>query len=247
MIRQSGFPGNRKKWLSGLTDCPWSCARYASRTIPMHSSRWARMMSNTVLPLMIDSSKCMASPLSYSRLEPGRPRGIEDRVEVRHAAVRAQEQHGGVLVRRDPRRIPLDRREHCAAGPAHEQSVGREEFPARLNGLPLGYQDNVVDLGMRQQLRDDARSNAGNMAFARCPTEDGRALGIDGDDPNVGIVLFEPTRHSGDRSRGAETDEDIIKRVKIGADLGRCELVVRLHGVRISVLVRPVGVRNGGT
>src|SRR5207249_3493679 len=98
----------------------------------------------------------------------------------------------------------------------------------RLNGLPLGYQDNVVNFGMRQQLRDDARSNAGNMAFARRPTEDGGAFGIDGDDPNVGIVLFEPTRHSSDRSRRADADEDIIKRVKIGADLSRRELVVRL-------------------
>src|SRR5437879_10619881 len=179
----------------------------------MQSARWARTMSNTLLPLMIESSNCIA-PLR----QPGRPGGIEDRVEVGRAAVRAQEQHGGVLVRRYPRRILLDRRERCAAGPAHEQSVAREEFLARFNGLPLGYQDNVVDFGMRQQLRDDARSNAGNMAFARYPTEDGGAFRIDGDDPNVGIVLFESTRHSGDRSRRADADEDIIKRVK---EIGR--------------------------
>src|SRR5204862_1180793 len=97
--------------------------------------------------------------------------------------------------------------------------------------------------GMRQQRREDARSNAGNMAFARRPTEDGGTFGIDGDDPNVGIVLFEPARHSGDRSRRADAHEDIIKRVKTGADLSRRELVVRLYGVRISVLVLPVGVR----
>src|SRR5947207_14144460 len=132
----------------------------------MHSSRWARMTSKTVLPLMIDSSKCMAS-----LFEPGCPRGIEDRVEVGRAVVRAQEQHGGVLVRRHLRRIPLDGRERCAAGPAHEQSVAREELLACLNGLQLGYQDNVVDFGVRQHLRDDARSNAGNMAFAWCPAE----------------------------------------------------------------------------
>src|SRR6266478_4437991 len=106
----------------------------------MHSLRWARTMSNTLLPLMIDSSKCMAY---RSLLEPGRPRGIEDRVQVGRAAVRAQEQHGGVLVRRHSRRIPLDRRERCAAGPTHEQSVAREEFPASLHGLPLGYPDYV--------------------------------------------------------------------------------------------------------
>src|SRR5258706_16342131 len=105
--------------------------------------------------------------------------------------------------------------------------MAREEFLARLNGLPLGYPDNVVDFGIRQQLRDDARSNAGNMAFARRPAEDGGAFGIDGDDTNVGIALFEPARHSGDRSRRADTDEDIIKGVKIGADLTRGELVVR--------------------
>src|ERR1044071_4347115 len=119
--------------------------------IPMHSSRWARMMSNTVLPLMIDSSKCMAS-----LFEPRCPGGIEDRVEVGRAAVRAQEQHGGVRVRRHLRRIPLDRRERGAAGPAHEQSVAHEEFPACLNGFPLGYPDLVVDFGVRQQRRDDA-------------------------------------------------------------------------------------------
>src|SRR6266704_855602 len=181
MILQSGLSGNRRKLLSGLTDFPSACARYAFRTTSMHSARWARTMSNTLLPLMIDSSKCIA-PL----LKPGRPGGIEDRVEVGRAAVRAQEQHGGLLVRRHPRRIPLDRRERCAAGAAHEESVAREEFPARCNGLSLGYQDNVIDFGMRQQLRDDARSNTGNMAFARCPTEDGGAFGIDGDDPNVG-------------------------------------------------------------
>src|SRR5207248_7135540 len=91
------------------------------------------------------------------------------------------------------------------------------------------------------------RSNAGNIALAWRPTEDGGALRIDGDDPNVGIMLFEPTRHSGDRSRRADGDEDIIKRGKIGADLSPRELVVRLYCVRVSVLVRPVGVRNGGT
>src|SRR5258706_16457647 len=125
--------------------------------------------------------------------------------------------------------------------------MAREEFLARLNGLPLGYPDNVVDFGARQQRRDDARSNAGNMAFARCPTEDGGAFGIDGDDTNVGIALFEPARHSGGRSRRADADEDIIKRVEIGADLSPRKLVGRLYGVQISVLVRPVGVRNGGT
>src|SRR5260370_3144248 len=112
----------------------------------MQSARWARTMSNTVLPLMIESSNCMAT-----LLKPGRPGGIENRVEVGRAAVRAQEQHGGVLVRRHPRRIPLDRRTRCAPAPAHEQSVAREEIPARLNRLPLGYQDNFVGVGMRQQ------------------------------------------------------------------------------------------------
>src|SRR5256712_3325333 len=180
----------------------------------MHSLRWVRTMSNTVLPLMIDSSKCMASRSATRAWSP-----TWDRRPCRGRACRGPRTGTArwVLVRRHPRRIPLDRRERCAAGPAHEQSVGREEFPARLNGLPLGDHDNVVNLGMRQQLRDDARPNAGNMAFARCPTEDGRAFGIDGDDPNVGIVLFEPTRHSGNRSRRADADEDILKRVKIGA------------------------------
>src|ERR1041385_4499331 len=84
------------------------------------------------------------------------------------------------------------------------------------------------------------------MTFARRRAEDGGAFGINGDDPNVGIALFEAARYSGDRSRCADADERIIKRVEIGADLSPRELVVRLHGVRIFVLVRPVGVRNSG-
>src|SRR5258708_39372808 len=146
MIRQSGFSGNCKNWLSGLTDFPSACARYASRTMRIHSARLARMMSDTILPVMIERSNCIAT-LRYSN--PGRPGGIEDRVEVRRAAVRAQEQHGGGLIRRHPRRISLDRRERSAAGPTHQQSVGSAEFKARVNGLPLRYQDNVVNLGLR--------------------------------------------------------------------------------------------------
>src|SRR2546427_740561 len=113
----------------------------------MHSARWARTMSKTVLPLMMDKSKCMA-PVAPTRVSPSRW---------------------------DPR-------------------------PYR-----------------------------------------GRAC------RTVGIVLFERTRLAGVASRRADADEDIIKRVKVGADLSRRELVVRLYGVQISVLVRPVGVRNGGT
>src|SRR5437867_11703733 len=124
--------------------------------------------------------------------------------------------------------------------------MDREEFPARLNGLALGNQYDVVDLGMRQQRWDDARPDARNMTFAGRPAEDDGTFRIDGDDPNVRIALLEAARHPGDRSPGADADEDIIERVEIGADLARRELVVRLHGVQISVLVRPVRVRNGG-
>src|SRR3989449_8371010 len=210
----------------------------------MHAARRARMMSNTALPLMIDSSKCMVpAPL----IEPGRPHGIEHRVEVGRPGIGAQEQGSGVLGRGYRRPIPLDRRERRTAGAAHEQSMGGQEFLTRLNGLALGYQDDVVNLGMRQQLRDDARSDAWNMAFAGCSAEYDGSFGIDGDDPNVGIVLLESTRYSGDRSGRADAEEDIIKRVEIGADLSRRQLVVRRHGVRVSVLVRPVGVRNRGT
>jgi len=35
---------------------------------------------------------------------------------------------------------PLDGRERRATGAAHKQSVCREEFLARFNGLALGYQ-----------------------------------------------------------------------------------------------------------
>src|SRR5262249_19763658 len=120
----------------------------------------------------------------HGLLEPPRPRRIEHCVEVWRTAVGAHEHYRGALGQRHPRRISLDRRERRPAGAAHEQSVGREEFPARLNGLLLGYQDNVVNQGMRQQRRDDARPNAGNMTFAGFPTEDDGAFGIDRNDSN---------------------------------------------------------------
>src|SRR5437899_10777098 len=85
------------------------------------------------------------------------------------------------------------------------------------------------------------------MALARRTTEDDRAFSIDADHPNVAVVLLEPARHSGDRSRGADADEDVVQRLEIGADLSRREFVVRLDGVRIVILVRPVSVRNGVT
>src|SRR5262245_53109962 len=143
----------------------------------MHSLRWAWTMSKTVFPLMMDRSKFMASPLC-DPIESGRPYGIEYCVEVGCTSVWTQEKHGRVLVGRHFCCIPLECREGCATGAARKQSVNREEFPARLNSLALGYQDHVVNLGMRQQRWDNARSNAGNMAFARRPTEDDGALGI---------------------------------------------------------------------
>src|SRR5262249_8460871 len=179
----------------------------------MHSRRWALTMSNTVLPLMIESSKRMAFPPRL--LEPGCPFGIEHGVDVGSTAVGAQEQHGGTLVRREPRRIPLDRRERRAAGAAHEQSVGREELQARSNRPALGYQDDVVDLGMRQQWRDDARPDSGNMAFARCSAEDDGPFAIDGDDPDLRIAPPEPTRHSRDRSPRSDGGEDLVQPVAI--------------------------------
>src|SRR5881394_939682 len=97
----------------------------------MQSARWARMMSETVFPLMIESSKCMAL------LEFRRPRGIEHGIEVRRPAVRADEQHGWIPGLRHLRSISFDRRERCPARAAREQSVSREEFPARGNGLLL--------------------------------------------------------------------------------------------------------------
>src|SRR5207302_6881109 len=130
---------------------------------------------------------------------------------------------------------------------AREQAVPEQELLARRNGLPFGYQDDVVDRGMRQQRRDDARSNTGNVAFAGRVTENDGALGIDGNDPNVRVALLEPPRQAGDCSPRADADEDIVQRGKISADLTRRELVVRLHGVRVAVLIRPVGVRDGVT
>ncbi len=76
--------------------------------------------------------------------------------------------------------------------------------------------------------------------------KDDRALGIDGDDPDAGIALFECARHAGDRSRRADTDEDIVERVEPRADFTRREPIVRIHGVGIAVLARSSRRRNTG-
>src|SRR5262249_52773344 len=72
------------------------------------------------------------------------------------------------------------------------------------------------------------------------------ALAVDGDDPDVRIPLLEPARYAGDGPCGADADESIVERVERRADLGGSQLVVRLHRVRVRVLVGPVGVRDAG-
>src|SRR5262249_16412623 len=140
---------------------------------------------------------------AHGLLEPPRPCGIEHGVEVWRTAVGAHEHYRGALGQRHPRRISLDCRERCPAGAAHEQSVGREEFPAPFNAFALGYRDIVVNPALQQHGGDDARPNAGNMTFAGFPTEDDGPLGIASDDPNFRVALFQPTRHPGDRPRRA--------------------------------------------
>src|ERR1051326_6259332 len=108
----------------------------------MQSARWARMMSATVFPLMIESSNCMVL------FEFRRPRRIKHGIEIGPPAVRPEEQHGRLPGLRHLRRIALDRRERRPARAAHEQSVSREQFPATCNGLLLRYQDHVVNRGM---------------------------------------------------------------------------------------------------
>ena len=83
------------------------------------------------------------------------------------------------------------------------------------------------------------------MALAGRVSEDHGALGIDGDDPDVRVALFEPARHAGDRSPRADADEDVIQQVEVVADLARRELVMRVGGIRVGVLVGPVRVRDG--
>src|SRR5881397_4444328 len=78
----------------------------------MHSARWARTISLTVLPLMIESWKSMESGVRSQ--ESVGPRGIEDRVEIWCAAVGAHEQHLGASASH-LRRIALDRGERGAA------------------------------------------------------------------------------------------------------------------------------------
>src|SRR6266550_2155914 len=218
--------------------CPLACVRYACSTTSMHAARCARTMSKTVLPLMIDSSKVM------ELLESRGPRGIEHRVEVRRAAVCAEEQHGGTS---QLRRISLDGLERGAAGAAREQPVSHEELAARRRGLALGYQDDVVDGGLGDEWRDDARPDAGNMALLGSVSENDGPLGIDGNDPHSWVALLKPARYAGDRAARADADEDVIERIEIGADVAGREVVVRIHGVRIGVLVRPVRVRRRGT
>src|SRR5574341_1944187 len=103
------------------------------------------MMSNTVLPLMIESAK------SIVLLECGCPGGIEHGIEIRRPAIRAHEEHGGALAVLHSRRVALYRRVRGAAGPAHEQAVGVEELPACGHGLPLRNEDHVVNDGLRQE------------------------------------------------------------------------------------------------
>src|SRR6266702_778174 len=130
----------------------------------MHSCRCAQMTSLTVFPLMMESWKSMESGVRSQ--ESVGPRGIEDRVEIWCAAVGAHEQHcGGASAASHLRRIALDRGERGAAGAAREQPVGDEQLTARRHGLALGDQDDIIDEGLRQEGRDDARSDAGDMAF----------------------------------------------------------------------------------
>src|SRR5438067_3298260 len=205
----------------------------------MHSARCARTMSKTVLPLMIESSNVIGL------LESRRPRGIEDRIEIRCPAVRAEEQRRGGTS--DLRRISLDRGERGAAGAAREQSMSHEELTARRHGFALGDQDDVIDGGLRQEWRDDARPDAGDMALLGRVSENDGPLRIDGDDPHFGIALLEPARYAGDRPARADADEDVVERVESGADVAGREMVVRVYGVRIGVLVRPVRVPSRGT
>src|SRR5437667_4261214 len=114
----------------------------------MHSARWARTISLTVLPLMMESWKSMESGVRSQ--ETVGPRGIEDRVEIWCAAVGAHEQHcwRRAFGSSHPRRVPLDRGERGAAVAAREQPVGDEQLTARRHGLALGDQDDIIDEGL---------------------------------------------------------------------------------------------------
>src|SRR5437762_5342136 len=150
----------------------------------MHSARWARTISLTVFPLMIESWKSMESGVRSQ--ESVGPRGVEHGVEVGRPAVRAEEQHrgSGASGASELRRIALDGRECGSAGAAREQPVGHEELTARRHGLALGDQDDVVDDGLGHEWRDDARPDAGDMALLGSVSENDGPFGIDGNDPH---------------------------------------------------------------
>src|SRR5258708_121882 len=104
----------------------------------MHAARFARTISETVFPLMMESWKSMESGVRSQ--ESVGPRGIEHSVEVRRPAIRAEEQYRGAFGLH-LRRIALDRGECGAARATREQPVSHEQLAARRHGLTLGDHD----------------------------------------------------------------------------------------------------------
>src|SRR2546423_4454571 len=150
----------------------------------MHSARCARMMSDTVLPLMIESSKFMelgARSRESGLLKASCPCGIENRVEVRRATVRTKEQHGGKPRPLHSYRIALHRGVRGAARAAGKDAVLKEQLAARGGRFALGDQDDVVDLGLGYQRRGNARADAGDVTLSGRVANDDRALGNAGD------------------------------------------------------------------
>src|SRR5213079_2739474 len=102
--------------------------------------------------------------------------------------------------------------------------MGHEELTARRHGFALGDQDDVIDGSLRQEWRDDARPDAGDMALLGRVSENDGPLGVDGNDPHFRIAFLEPARYTGDRPARADADEDIIQRTEVGADVAGREM-----------------------
>ena len=115
------------------------------------------------------------------------------------------------------------------------------EPPRHQERLAVGDPDPLVDhlqvdrLGPRV-LADPLDEVRVELGVVRGGVD--RALGIDADDLDLGLLLVEPAADAGDRAAGADGDHD---RVELAAgllpDLGRGDVVVRLRVRHVRVLV----------
>ena len=120
-----------------------------------------------------------------------------------------------------------------------------QQLVAPVDGVELTHVHRVVDLGVPQEGRHDARPDSGDVPVTWPLAEDGRPFGVDGHDLHVGEMSLEPPRHPRDRPGRADPDEHVVQRGERRDDLARRQLVVSRHGGRVAVLIRPERVPDG--